>query len=227
VCVTEGIAVKILLSLLLVVCVAFGLLLCTGDNAPQDDRPVTGLPWQIERLPDGATRVFDIVLGRTTLGAAIERLGEAELAIIAAPGEAGTLEAFYRHYAAGPITGSLILVADVDSAALAAMRARAQQAAGTRRYLLDPDDLPAARAARVKIITFLPTLNLDAGIARARFGAPGEVITAGDGQQHWLYPEQGLDFLLNARGRDLLQYLAADAFSAHRDSLRRNGAGGQ
>lgn len=214
---------KILLALLLVLFVAFGLLYVERGGERQDDRPVTGLPWQIEQLPDGSTQVFGVVLGQTALAEAIGRLGEAELAIIAAPGEAGTLEAYYRYYSAGPITGSLILVPDVDGAALAAMRTRAQQEAGTRRHLLHPDDLPAAYAAPVKIITFLPTLDLDADIARARFGAPGEVISVGDGRQHWLYPDKGLDFLLDEKGRDLLQYLSVREFSAHRERLRQGG----
>lgn len=220
---------KIFIALLLVLLVAFGLFYVgqDGQDVPQDDRPVTGLPWQIERLPDGATQVFGITLGRTTLGEAIERLGaDAELAIIAAPGEAGTLETYYRQYAAGPITGSLILVADIDAAALAAMRTRAQPDAGTRRYLLHPDDMPGAYAAAVRIITFLPTLNLDAEIARGRFGEPGEIVTVEDGRQHWLYPDKGLDFLLDEKGKDLLQYLSAREFSAHRERLRQSGDAG-
>lgn len=220
---------KIILALLLVLSLVFGLFYLGRDvppDMPPDDRPVTGLPWQIERLPDGATQVFGIVLGHTTLGEAIDRLGETELAIIAAPGKAGSLETYYSHYMAGPITGGLILVADVEAAALAAMRARAQPDAGTRRHLLHPDDLPAAYAAPVKIITFLPTLDLDADIARSRFGEPGEIITIDDGQ-HWLYPDKRLDFLLSERGRDLLQYLTAGEFGAHRERLRQGGDAGE
>jgi hypothetical protein len=212
---------KYVLAALIVLLAAFSLLSLDGGDQ-QNDTPVTGLPWQIERLPGGATQVFDITLGRTTLEEAIARLGDgAELAIIAAPGATGTLETYYRHYAAGPITGSLILVLDVDDATLVAMRERAQRDAGTRRYLLHPDDMPAAYRAAVKIVTFLPTLNLDTGIAKSRFGEPGEVIEAGAEQRHWLYPDLGLDVVLNAQGKDLLQYLTSGEFSAHRERLRQ------
>lgn len=214
---------KLFLALVLVLLVAFGLLYTTRDVS-HSDAPVTGLPWQIERLPDGGTRVFGITLGRTTLAQAIARLGDAlELAVIAAPGETGTLEAFYRHYAAGPVTGSLILVLDAADEELAGLRARALQDAGTRRYLLHPDDLPAAYAAGIRIITFQPSLDLDEDIARGRFGDPAEVIAL-DGQQHWLYPELGLDLLLNAQGSDLLQYLSMREFAAHRARLRHAAA---
>ena len=48
--------------------------------------PVTGLPWQVDILPDGTSRVFGITLGRSTLDEAIQALGnDMQLAIIAAP----------------------------------------------------------------------------------------------------------------------------------------------
>ncbi|MGD2111857.1 MAG: hypothetical protein PVI50_00615 [Gammaproteobacteria bacterium] len=218
---------KTVLALLIVLLLAAGLLFLDGGE-PRNDAPVTGLPWQIERLPGGSTRVFGITLGQTTLEEAVGRLGkDVELAIIAAPQESGTLEAYYRHYAAGPVTGSLILVLDIAGEMLSGLRARGLRDSGTRRYLLHPDDLPVAYAAKVKVITFLPTLNLDEAIARARFGTPAEILTADDRQQHWLYPDQGLVLLLDAQGRDLLQYLAQREYRAHRERLRQAAAAGQ
>jgi hypothetical protein len=222
---------KYLLILLLIILVAVGLLVIkTGEHAGDQpgDAPVTGLPWQIERLPDGSTRVFGITPGQTTLDEAIERLGDTlELAVIAAPHESGSLEAYYRHYSAGPITGSLILVLDVAGDALTGLRNRGLQDAGTRRYLLHPDDLPAAYRAPVRVITFMPSLNLDEAIAQTRFGDPAEVVQVEDRQQHWLYPALGLDLVLNADGKDLLQYLSPGAFTAHRVRLQEAAAAGQ
>jgi len=214
---------KYFLGLLVAILVVAGLLfLNTGEQRsdPSGDMPVTGLPWQVEPLPGGDTRVFGITPGQTTLGEAMERMGaDLDLAIIAPPQEAGTLEAYYSHYTAGPITGRLILVLDVAADTLLALRARAFQDGGTRRYHLHPDDLPVAYAAPVRVITFLPTLNLDEAIVQARFGAPAEVVHADDRQQHWLYPALGLDLVLSAEGKDLLQYLSPREFGAHRDRL--------
>jgi len=214
---------KSLLALSILVLLAAGLLFLHPDGEhDHDDHPLTGLPWQIDRLPDGDTRVFGITLGRTTLGDAIGRLGDdLELAIIAPPQENGSLEAYYSHYSAGPITGSLVLVLDVAADALREMRSRAVRDSGTRRYLLHPDDLPFAYRAPVGIITFMPTFGLSEDIAQARFGGPAEVLRVDAQQQHWLYPDKGLDLVLNDGGRDLLQYLPPHSFSAHRERLRR------
>jgi hypothetical protein len=205
---------------LTVLLVVTALAACSNDTQNGSEL-VTGFPWQIERLPNGATRVFGIVPGQTTLGEAMAQLGnDKELAIIAAPGETGSLEAYYSHYTAGRIEGRLILVADIEPEALASMQTRARRDGGTRRLLLDEADLPTARRAAVRAITFMPTFNLDEEIARARFGIPAEVLPVSAQERHLLYPELGLDLVLNADGKDILQYLPPDDFAAYRAQLQ-------
>lgn len=188
---------------------------------PVDNTPVTGLPWQIDVLPGGNTRVFGVTLGLTTLGEAMERFGnDFELAIIAAPDAAGSLEALYSHYSAGPITGSLILVMQLAPQRLRELRSRAYQEGGLRRYRLDPDDLPAAFQAPVRAMTFSPTFSLDEATAVARFGNPAEVVAVSATQQHLLYPERGLDVALDQDGKELIQYMQPAAFAGWRDGLQ-------
>lgn len=210
---------KYLLALLVIILVTIGLLSYKPD-APVNNTPVTGLPWQIDLLPGGATRVFGITPGVTTLGEAMNRFGnDMELAIIAAPNEAGALEAYYSHYSAGPITGSLILVMDVAPDKIGELRGRAFHDGGTRRYRLHPEDLPAAFQALVRIITFSPSFSLDEEIVQSRFGTPAEVIEVNAQQKHLLYPDQGLDVVLDTEGKEVLQYLAPRAFPAYRARL--------
>jgi hypothetical protein len=218
---------KYFLALLIIILVSARLVFFKSEE-PASDEPVTGLPWQIDNLPNGNTRVFGITLEQTTLGEAIELLGDdMDLAIIAAPGEAGSLEAYYSHYSAGPITGKLILVLDIAPDVLPAMRERAFHDGGTRRYHLHPDDLPVAYRAPVSIITFQPGFNLDDAIVQDRFGTPEEVIQVNEQQQHLLYPGKGLDLILNTDSKELLQYLHPQAFNAHRARLQREPAAGE
>lgn len=217
---------KTFLGLLIVALIAVGLLFFNSNKRPgneqRNNEPVTGLPWQIERLPDGDTRVFGITLGQTTLGEAIGLMGDdMKLALIAAPHENGTVEAYYSHHSAGPITGKMILVLDIPADVLSPLRERAFQDGGTRRYRLHPGDLAVAYQAPIRMINFLPSFNLDEEIVQARFGIPAEVIQAGEQQQYWLYPEKGLDLILNADGKEVLQYLRPGEFSAHRAQLQQ------
>jgi len=98
------------------------------------------------------------------------------------------------------------------------MRARCQ--GGTHRLLLDEADLPTARRAAVRAITFMPTFDLDEATTRARIGAPAGVLPVSAQERHLLYPEPGLDLVLNADGTDVLQYLSPDDFETYRAQLR-------
>ncbi len=60
------------LVVLIIVLVAFGLVSYRPD-IPDNVTPVTGLPWQIDVLPDGNTRVFGVTPGVTTLGEAMQQ----------------------------------------------------------------------------------------------------------------------------------------------------------
>ena len=212
---------KYFIALLIVILVVVSLMFFNGEEQHSDE-PLTGLPWQIDILPDGDTRVFDITPGRTTFGEAIELLGkDLDLAIIAAPHETGALEAYYSQHSFGPITGKLILVLDIAPDMLSDMRKRGYQDGGTRRYRLHPDDLPAAYRAPVRIITFLPSFNLDEEIVQARFGTPAEIIQLNEQEKHLLYPDKGLDIILNAEGKEVLQYLPLGEFSTHRTQLQQ------
>ncbi len=210
---------KYLIALVIVVVAASSLVLL--QNKPSDNNTaVTGLPWQIDIRSDGSTQVFGITPGQTTLAETIEQHGDdLKLAIIAAPQESGTLEAYYSHYSAGPITGKLLLVLDVAPQQLASLRLRAFQEGGMRRYRLHPDDLPVAYQAPVSVINFLPSIDLDDEIAQSRFGTPAEIVQVTRQQRHWLYPDKGLEVILDAAGKDVLQYLQPRAFGAHRDQL--------
>jgi hypothetical protein len=219
---------KYLGALLIVILAATGLAFFLNNGEQAGDVPVTGLPWQIDKLDNGNTQVFGITLGQTTLGEAIALLGDdMDLAIIAAPAEAGSLEAYYSHYSAGPITGKLILVLDIDPDRLAHMRERAFHDGGTRRYRLHPDDLPLAYRAPVRAITFLPSFDLDETIIQDRFGTPAAVIQVNERQKHLLYPDRGLDLVLSTDTREVLQYLPPQAFGAHRTRLQQTTATGR
>lgn len=218
---------KYFIVLLMFVLVAAGLMLFNRDEQYSDE-PLTDLPWQIDILADGNTRVFGITPGETTLGEAIELLGnDMDLAIIAAPQATGTLEAYYGHHSFGPITGKLILVMKTTPGTLATMRERGYQDGGTRRYHLHPEDLPAAYRAPVGVITFLPSFNLDEEIVQNRFGTPAEVLQVHARQKHFLYPDKGLDLILNTDSKEILQYLPPHEFNAHRTRLQQAPAPGK
>lgn len=215
-----------ILALIIAAIAAFMLLRPVADR--DQARPVEGLPWQIETLTDGSSRVFGLELGRSTLGDARQRFGDGmKLGIVAAKGEEGALEAYFDSVSAGIILGRMILVAALDPTSLARLRERATRRdfmnETTYRYSLDPDDVPLALRAPIAAITFIPAANLDADTVLGRFGQPDERLRVDAHLEHFLYPGKGLDLILDDKGKEVLQYVAPREFARLREPLHQQG----
>lgn len=205
----------------------------TPHDASQAPAKPSGLPWQVEALPNGANKVMGLTLGpaglASTLGDAQQLWGEnTEIAIIAAPGEDGMLEAFVDPASAGFITGKIVITAHLDSADIRAMRERAIKAefmeSTTRKYKLTSADLQAAMKAPIVALSFIPQANLDADTIIARFGQPAERVRSNGHLEHFLYPAKGLDLALDTEGKELLQYVAPAEFDRLRQPLTKAAA---
>lgn len=208
--------------LLIIAVIAVSALLRSGGKPAV--QPVEGLPWQIEILPNGETRVFGLILARSTLDDARQRFGiDMEIAVIAAPGEPGALEAYFSNVTAGVVTGKIILLADTDRETVARLRQRAVKTeymdSTTKKFILHRDDLALAWRLPIAGITFVPSVNLDEQTALARFGVPNERIRVDDRVEHLLYPEKGLDLMLDSKGKEVLQYVAPRQFARLREPL--------
>ncbi len=80
-----------------------------------------------------------------------------------------------------------------------------------KKYFLSPDDLPQVLEEVIIGITFIPAVNLDEEVILARFGTPDNRIESA-GAIHFLYPEKGLDIVLHENSKEVMQYVAPDAF---------------
>jgi hypothetical protein len=208
--------------LLIVAVIAVSALFRAGGKPAL--QPVSGLPWQIEILPNGETRVFDLIPAHSSLDDARRRFGmDMQIAVIAAPGESGSLEAYSGSVTTGAIMGKMILVAAMDEREVAHLRQRAVKSeymdSSTRKYILHHDDLAHAWQAPIASITFIPAASLDEQTVLGRFGTPTERIRVDDRVEHFLYPQKGLDLALDSKGKEVLQYVSPRQFARLREPL--------
>ena len=186
--------------------------------------PNSNLPWQITLDAQGGSSVFGLKPGVSTLGEVRQRLGgEIEVAIIAEPNETGALEAYYGQVSLGFVLARVIVTVDAPEAAIVAMRERALKAqhmeSTTRKITLHPDDLAVINDLPIKAVSVIPTVNLDEATVTQRFGQPGERLVVSEKRVHLLYPEKGLDVVVDADGKELLQYVAPRDFAMLRAPL--------
>ena len=177
-----------------------------------------GLPWQVQALPDGLAQVFGLVPGQDTLAQARARIGDGlQVALVARLGEVGVLEALADPFAAGFVTGRLVLAFEVPAATLARWRARAPRSApmdaGVRRFALLPADQGEAQTMRLVGLSFVPSVRLTEADVRQRFAAPAQVLPAASpGGLLLLYPALGLAAAVGPASRGVLQYVAPRDF---------------
>ncbi len=215
---------KSILIVIALAAIVLAVTLLRPTTGERNTQAITGLPWQIEILPDGHSKVFGLTLGASTLGDARQRFGsDMEVAVISAPGEAGSLEAYYPQVTAGVLTGKMILTAALDKESVERMRQRAvkkqHMESSTRKFSLDPDDLAQAYDTLIESITFIPSASFDADIAVSHFGQPAERIRMSERAENLLYPAQGLALTLDSEGKEILQYVAPKHFARLRDPL--------
>ena len=179
------------MSISLVVTMTVSLLLASLDLA---------------RLPDVTALQARQFLTRTSSLADVRRMWgpDVQIAIIAAPGEDGSLEAFVDPAPAGFVTGKLVVTAQLSPGALKAMRERALKTefmdSSTRKHTLQPEDEALALAAPIVSLSFIPQARLDAEAIVARFGTPARRIRSNGHLEHFLYPDKGLDVVLDSEG---------------------------
>jgi hypothetical protein len=187
--------------------------------------PNSNLPWQITLDGQGGSSVFGLKPGVSTLGEVRQRFGsEMELAIVAEPNEVGMLEGYYSGVSLGFVMAKMVVTVDAKDEAIISMRDRALRAkhmdSTTRKITLNADDVAAADQMLVKAISVIPTVNLDEATVIQRFGQPGERVEISEKRVHLLYPQQGLDVVVDGNGKELLQYVAPRNFASLREPLR-------
>lgn len=183
-----------------------------------DDKRSIGFPWQIEKMEDGSISVFNINLGKTTMGE-VEKLfkEEAKLTLFKPENGNAVIEAYFNDLFIGGLKSKMVLAFEIDQAEILQMYERGVRistlGSGTRRVTLSSDDEKLMRTKTINNITYIPAVNLDAELIEKRFGAPTERITEEEnGAEHWLYHEMGVDVALNQEGKEVIQYINPHEF---------------
>ena len=194
---------------------------CTGErNQPKEDI----YPWQIAVQADGKLRVFGITLKQSRLLDATKVLGSNyDLGLFETENQPLSLEAYFNEVTLGGISGKFILTLEASQAELVALRDQAVKRkvleSGARRYTVTYADKVRLAEKTITSLGYIPYINLDEEIIKRRFGEPAERIVIDQKRRHLLFPELGLDLLLDEKGKELLQYVDPAEFGELRQPL--------
>ncbi len=205
-----------------------------GEQNPHSKIYRTSMPWEIDPVAGGLSRVFGLTLGQSTLGDAMDQLGESlQVAIITplnmdadpakdsaatVPSIPSVLEAYMDPMRTQFLSGRLVISFHATPEELASWRERSvqHQKSDTGAHLdtLAEHDLRQARHAVITGLTYIPGAKIDETIIQNRFGQDGMRRQISPDLTEWHFPSKGLSISLNSKGRDLLQYVAPKDYEA-------------
>lgn len=189
-------------------------------SAPSD------LPWAVEILPGGGSRVFGVTLGRTTARALSERLKALpQIALFVAADGRRSVEAYYGSVGLGLFEARLDAVLRASPAQLAAFERRAvgrkPMPSGAYRLALTEADTVTAFNLPIAELTYAPSVRYPDDLVLRSFGAPRERIRVDAVHRYWLYPARGLAMLRGAGDSAVLHYVAPADFGRLRTRIAR------
>jgi len=200
-------------NLLVIVITVLIITGCEQQQPPKKDV----YPWQVTVLPDGGSRVFGIEFNSTTLEQATGILGNRyDEGLFENSNGSLSLEVYFNEVTLGGISGKFVLTLNADQNLLQSMKQRAGKAkrmeSGAYRYHLSLSDRQNLGSMTISALGYIPYVNLDKELIQHRFGMPARRIEIDKGKQHYLYPDKGLDLLLDEDGKEFLQYVAPKHF---------------
>jgi hypothetical protein len=215
----------VIIGAIVLILLGLGVSWLTVDN----NAPRTDVPWNIESTADGSVRVFHTHLGVTTLGEFVQRYHEApEVSLFVQAGDKRVIEAYFDQIVMGDLKSKMVLALDVDVQTLNDMYSHGARIStlpgGVRKVELGSEDLARLPSFSIVSMTYIPSINVDAGLVEKRFGQPAQKIPdPNSGAVHWLYPDKGLDIALNDAGKEVFQYVQPKDFNRIVEPLQQAG----
>ncbi len=197
-----------------------------GGQPPEEYK---NLPWQIEVTGDGYSKVFGITLGQSTLGEAEQQFQEpSEISLFATDDGERVVEAYFNTVTLNGFKAKMVATLGFNDEQLQELYDQGERIAtlamGKRKITLSDTNLERARNTPVVALTYLPRINLDDATVIKRFGEPARKVAEADGKVvHWLYPDKGLDVVMYAEAKEVLQYVAPKDFDRLRHPLEEAG----
>lgn len=186
---------------------------------------IQNYPWQIAIMEDGKSKVFGIVLSATELRRVSQIFNEQPQLAVFEQNSNMSLEAYYKNVTRGGLIGDYIFTLDASSEQLDQLKLKSFKHKllnnNGRRYDLGKDALQFVNKWKVKYLSYIPVVQLDEKMILKRFGQPAKkiqtTIKTAESESlaswHYLYPDKGLDIIINENGKDLFQYVLPENFN--------------
>jgi len=209
---------------LFVLILLFAFALPNPDVVPNLEKGDFDLPWNIKVHEDNSSEVFKLRLEHSTLADAIQRFQEPEGIAIYQGKTRDSLEAYFGTVNIGPLKAKLITTLQADPAEIEEMLTRATglslSGSADKKIELAVEDRQQALNKEISGITFIPKYSgLESDFFKDRFGEPDAWLRINENAVQYFYPQQGLSIVIDADGKEILQYSHPGSFQLPDDAV--------
>lgn len=189
-------------------------------------------PWQVAVDNQGGSEVFGLKFGQSNVQEALKLFSDSEqflltmqFALIKNKNQSGKikLEAYFEKINLSGIAGKLVLVftANGDFNEILSWRNQPKKNLNLKESFVNIQQVNLAELAflRLSNITLVPNQSLSEEKLLSTFGQADEKIKMSDEISHFLYPNIGVDVVVNRKAKDVIQYVAPKDFNQIRAPL--------
>lgn len=209
---------------LFVLILLFAFALPNPDVVPNLEKGDLDLPWNIRVHEDNSSEVFKLRLEHSTLADAIERFQEPEGIAVYKGEKTDSLEAYFGTVNIGPLKAKLVTTLQTSPAEIEQMLNRATglslSGSADKKIELAVEDRQQALNKKISGITFIPKYSgLESDFFKDRFGEPDAWLRINENAVQYFYPKQGLSIVIDADGKEILQYSHPNRFQLPEEAV--------
>lgn len=183
------------------------------------------LPWNIKINANQQSTVFGLTLDESSLNDARQSFqSDGKISLFAAPDSPFSVEVFFESIALNRLKANIYLTLNISQEEAEQFYKNRNSLESvseeTHQIRISFEDEKSLEHAKISHIIYIPRADLDAELIEKRFGIPQLKVKEDSKAVHWLYPNKGLDIVLNTESREILQYTSPIHFSQVLDPLQ-------
>ena len=174
------------------------------------EQSADAMPWNIQLLDNGSSRIMGITLGKTNIQDAHQIFAHFSETRLFTTNDKTELLAHFDEFSMAGLLAEIDLVYDISESLLDKVR---QQATDTRHgeyQLVRESMLMDLLTSPVKQLIYKPFIDYDSSIISQRFGQPADHESINETVEKLSYPTLGLVIYLNSDGPDKFIYSLID-----------------
>ncbi|MDH5471674.1 MAG: hypothetical protein OEY87_08950 [Gammaproteobacteria bacterium] len=164
------------------------------------------MPWHIQVVDNGYTRIFGITLGKTNIQDAHQILAHFSETRLYTVNNKIELQAHFDEFSLGGLLAEIDLIYDIPETLLIELQQHAMDSEQGEYQILNDDLLMNLLTTPIKQLIYNPSIDYDSDIITQRFGLPESSETVNDTVEKLNYPDIGLVIYLNTKGPEKFIY---------------------